>query len=179
MTGNMTTIARPYAIAAFEYAKEHTAIPAWETLLDEAALITEDAELQQLLTMPSVTSKQISELYCDILASKLNPEMKNFIHLLAEYHRLAALPEVANLFKSYRQETDKTLTVQVTSSTSLDSDYQQKLAQALTKRLQRQVSLECNVDANLIGGAVITAGDTVIDGSVRGKLNRLLIDFIS
>lgn len=179
MTGNTITIARPYAIAAFEYAKEHNAIPAWEIMLDTAAIMTDDANLQQLLTTPNVTSKQISEVYCDILAKMLNPEMKNFIHLLAEYHRLAVLPEIAKLFKSYRQAAEKTVTVQVTSSTSLDADYKQKLAQALTKRLQRKVALECNVDPNLIGGAVITAGDTVIDGSVRGKLNRLLVEFIS
>lgn len=178
MTGKLTTIARPYAIAAFEYATAHNAIPAWETALDAAAQLSQDAAVQQLLSKPNITLKQITDFYGEVLAKVLNTEITNFIHLLAEYDRLAALPEIAALFKAYRAAQEKKLTVHVTSATPLDEKYRQKLVDALTKRLQRQVSLECDVDAGLLAGAVITAGDTVIDGSVRGKLNRM-VEFIS
>jgi F-type H+-transporting ATPase subunit delta len=178
MTGKMTTIARPYAIAAFEYAIAGNAVSAWEAFLAAAAEITQQDSVQQLLTNPRVTQKEITDLYCDVLAKVLNTEMQNFIHLLTEYHRLPALPEIANLFKSYRAAQEKKLTVQVVSALSLDKAYQQTLTDVLSKRLQRQVSLECSVDANLLGGAVVTAGDTVIDGSVRSKLNRM-VEFIS
>ncbi len=175
---NMTTVARPYAIAAFEFAVDKNTLSAWETMLDAASLLTQDSSMQQLLTSPNVTSQQLATLYCDILANRLNSEMTNFIQLLAEYNRLSFLPDIAELFKSYRAEQEKKLCVQVTSAVLLNDSYQQKLIETLTKRLHRQVELECEVDPHLLGGAIITAGDTVIDGSVRGKLDRM-VKFIS
>ncbi len=174
----MTTIARPYAVAAFEFALDKNALPAWETMLDAASLVTQDASLQQLLTSPAVTSRQLASLYCDVLQKWLNTEMTHFIQLLAEYKRLSVLPDIAQLFKSFRAEQEKKLNVQVTSAVQLSDGYQKKLIDALTQRLHRQVMLECEVDPRLLGGAVITAGDIVIDGSVRGKLDRM-IKFIS
>lgn len=174
----MTTIARPYAIAAFEFALDKNAFAAWETMLDAAALLTQDQAVQQLLSSPNITSQQLESLYGDVLAKLLNTEMTNFIRLLAQNDRLSALPAIADLFKSYRAEQEKKLNVQVISAAKLDNQYQQKLVEALTKRLQRQVNLECEIDPTLLGGAVIVAGDTVIDGSVRGKLDRM-VKFIS
>jgi F-type H+-transporting ATPase subunit delta len=178
MTGKMTTIARPYAIAAFEYASAHDAQSAWQAALDAAAHVTQTDSIQQLLTNPSVTKKQITACYLDVLAPLLNAEMINFIQLLAEYNRLSLLPDIANLFQLYCAAEEKKLTVHVVSAVDLDNGYKQTLIDALSKRLQRQVSLECSIDTKLLGGAVITAGDTVIDGSVRGKLNRM-VEFIS
>ncbi len=177
-TGKMTTIARPYAIAAFEYASAHNAIPEWEAALNAGAVLSDDVSVQRLLTNPKVSLTQIGELYSDVLGKMLNTEITNFFHLLTQNHRLSALPEIAELFKAYRAAQEKTLNVTVTSAVALDNSYKHKLIEALTKRLQRKVTLECSLDANLLGGAVITAGDTVFDGSVRGKLNRL-IEFIS
>lgn len=174
MTGKMTTIARPYAHAAFEYALAKKTLPAWEAMLSSAALVTENPQVQRLLSNPSISIGQITSFYCDVLASMLDEEQKNFLHLLADNGRLAALPDIAALFKTYRAEQEKTLTVQVTSAVDLDQSYKQKLADALTRRLQRKVTLQCDIDADLLGGAIVTAGDTVIDGSVRGKLNRLV-----
>jgi F-type H+-transporting ATPase subunit delta len=177
-TGKMTTIARPYALAAFEYASAHNAIPEWEAALSAGAVLSDDESVQQLLMNPKVTLKQIGDLYTDVLGKMLNAEVTNFFHLLTQNHRLSALPEIAELFKAYRAAQEKTLNVTVTSAVVLDDSYKQKLSEALTKRLKRQVLLKCNLDAKLLGGAVISAGDMVIDGSVRGKLNRM-IEFIS
>jgi F-type H+-transporting ATPase subunit delta len=174
----MTTIARPYALAAFEYALDQDALSAWEAMLDAASLLTEDQSVQHLLTSPNITSEQIANLYCDVLAKLLNKEMTNFIQLLAEYDRLSILPDIAELFKAYSREQEKKLNVQVTSAVKLSEVYQEKLIAILTKRLRRQVMLECEVDPKLLGGAIVTAGDTVIDGSVRGKLDRM-VKFIS
>lgn len=174
MTGKMTTIARPYANAVFEYALANNALPAWEAMLNAATCVTENSAAQQLLNNPALTSQQLADLYCDVLTALLNQEMKNFLLLLAENHRLAALPDIAALFKQLRAEQEKAVVVQVTSAVQLDAQYQQTLAAALSRRLQRHVSLHCDTDADLLGGAVITAGDLVIDGSVRGKLNRLV-----
>ena len=173
MTGKLTTIARPYAAAAFEYALAKNALPAWENFLQSAALLVQDPSMTQLLESPKVTTTQRSELFCDVLASLLDTEKKNFIHLLAENKRLPLLPAIAELFANYRAAQEKSIAVHVVSAFALDESYQQKFVKALTERLQRHVSLDCKVDAALLGGAIIRAGDTVIDGSVRGKLNRL------
>lgn len=178
MTGKLTTLARPYAVAAFEYAVAHNVVSSWEAMLDAAAEVTRNAAVSRLLTNPALTTQQQADLYCSVLAKMLDAEQTNFIKLLAQNHRLTILPDAAALFKSYRAELDKTLTVDVTSAVALDDRYQQKLVQALTKRYQRQVKLECHVDAAILGGAIIRAGDNVIDGSIRGKLNRL-VEFIS
>lgn len=174
----MITIARPYAIAAFEFALEKNALSAWETMLNAASLLTQDSSVQKLLTSPRVTSQQLASLYCDVLQKELTTEMTHFIRLLAEYNRLSVLPDIAELFKAFCAEQEKKLNVQVTSAVQLSQGYQEKLIDALTKRLHRQVLLACEVDPQLLGGAIITAGDIVIDGSVRGKLDRM-VKFIS
>lgn len=173
MTGK-TNIARPYAIAAFEYAVAKQAIAAWEKMLQAGALLASNATMKQLLDNPQLSSQQITALFCDILASQLNAEQTNFIKLLGEHQRFDVLPEIATLFEAYRAEREKQVTVQLTSATVLDALYLKKISEKLTKRLQREVMLQCEVDPNLIAGVMIRAGDTVIDGSVRGKLTRLL-----
>jgi F-type H+-transporting ATPase subunit delta len=168
-----TTIARPYAAAAFEYALAKHDLPAWETMLQAAAFITKDEALARLLSSPHVTSQQLADVYYEMLAANLDPEKTNFIRLLAENSRLTSLPAIYELFQAARAAQEKTLSVQVVSAVKLTDAYKEKLKQALTKRLQRQVQLDCEIDTSLLGGAVVRAGDTVIDGSIRGKLMRL------
>ncbi len=174
-TGKMTVIARPYAIAAFEYALKngHEDLLAWESLLEIAALIAEDTAMQRLFSNPQITSNQLGDLFISILHDRLDEGKENFIRLLAENQRLSVVPEIASLFKLYRQSREKIVTVDVTSAVPLSESYQQHLITVLTKRLQQTISLSCTVDPSLMGGAVIRAGDRVIDGSIRNKLNRL------
>lgn len=173
MTEKLTTIARPYALAAFEFALATSELSAWENMLKLAAVVVQDASMEQLLSRPGVTQKQVAEIFCDILAKEMNDERSNFIRLLAEYNRLTTLPEIAALFAHYRAEHEKAVTVQVTSAIKLDDAYREKLIQALTKRLKRKISLECSIDETLLGGVLVRAGDWVLDGSIRGKLNRM------
>ncbi|MES2217602.1 MAG: F0F1 ATP synthase subunit delta [Pseudomonadota bacterium] len=172
-SGKMTTIARPYAAASFEYAIAHQALPAWETFLQSAASITNDAAIKKLFASPNLQKQDLAELYCNLLQPQLDNEKKNFLRLLAENLRLEALPEIAKLFAEARAAAEKKITVTVTSAAPLDEKYQQTLIAALTKRLQREVELENEVDETLLGGVVVRAGDIVIDGSIRGKLLRL------
>lgn len=173
ITGELTTIARPYASAAFEFALANNALPAWEAMLLSAATMAEQNNIKQLLSNPDMSSRQLYELFSSVLTQVLDTEQANFIKLLAENKRLPVLSAIAALFISYRADYEKTMTVQVTSAVELNDSYQQKLINKLTNRLKRRVSLQCDIDPSLLGGAVIRAGDMVIDGSVRGKLNRL------
>lgn len=176
-SGKFTTIARPYMSAAFEFAEQKKDLAAWQKMLEQAAQVTLNSDVEKLLASPDISSVKICDLYFDILAKYLDEPKKNFLRLLAENHRLEALPDIAELFKQARDESEKEITVQVTSSTRLPDAYQQKLINALTKRLHRKVELECEIDPSILGGAIVRAGDLVIDGSVRGKLTRLLDSF--
>lgn len=173
MTGSMTTIARPYATAAFEYALQKNALQTWDEMLSSAGLVAKDKAVVALLSNPTVSKQKMADFFCDILSTLLNTEKQNFIRLLSENNRLSVLPDIAKLFATYRAEQEKRLTVQVTSAIALDEAYQQILAATLTERLQLQVSLQCAIDPTLLGGIIVKAGDKVMDGSVRGKLNRL------
>ena len=173
----MTTIARPYALAAFQHALVKEDLPAWESMLKSAAALTQDNVVSRLLSSPSVSAEKLSDLFCEVLAPGLSKEKTNFIRLLAENKRLLALPYIMKTFETLKAQYEKTVDVVVTSAVPLDESYKEKLKQALSKRLHRQVSMQCNVDSDLLGGVVVRAGDVVLDGSVRGKLNRM-IDFI-
>jgi F-type H+-transporting ATPase subunit delta len=177
MTGNFTSIARPYAMAAFEYALAKNALPAWEELLQTAAVVAEDPLIALFMTSPEVSNAQLANLFCDVLNSELDTEKKNFLCLLAEHKRFAVLPAIAEQFKAHRAAHEKKVTVEVSSAVTLDAEQQQRLVQALTKRLHLQVTLSCTLDPSLLGGVIVRIGDKVIDGSVRGKLHRL-IEFI-
>ena len=142
--------------------------------LNTAASVAKSPSLAVILESPKVTTKQRSDLFCEILDSMLDADKKNFISLLAENKRLPVLPDIADLFSQYRAAHEKNISVQITSAVPLDEQYQQKLSAALAERLQKQVTLQCEVDPTILGGAIIRAGDNVIDGSIRGKLNRLV-----
>jgi F-type H+-transporting ATPase subunit delta len=174
ITGELTTIARPYAQAAFEYALEKNELASWEGMLRSAAEMVQQKNIANMLNSPQLTTKQLADLFCDVLEKLLNKEKRNFIHTLAEYKRLPVLPDIVELFASYRADREKTIEVEIRSAFPLEEFYKDKFINSLTKRLQRKVSLQCDVDPTLIGGAIVRAGDMVIDGSVRGKLNRLL-----
>jgi len=174
MMGRMTTLARPYALAAFECAQDKNVLASWDHMLVTAAEVAQNPAVVRFLAQPEITAKQASKLFCEVLVTVLDKEKKNFIDLLAENKRLSLLPDIAQLFASYRAALDKTINVQVSSAVALDEPMKNKISAALTKRLKKQVSLECVIDPSLIGGVMVRAGDIVMDGSVQGRLKRLL-----
>lgn len=171
---NLSSIARPYALAAFEYASNHHTLPAWKAFLATASYIARDPMVMKIANNPQISSEQLFNLFHEILATQLDSERKNFLLLLAQNKRLLALPEIAELFNAYYAALEKVSTVRVITAIDLEEDFRQKLVRALTKRVEREVTLQCDVDPAIIGGAIIHIGDRVIDGSIRGKLTRLL-----
>jgi len=168
----LTTVARPYAKAAFDYAVEANAVDNWLEMLVFAAEVSNNETMTTYLS-GGVSVDQAQELFLNVCGDQLNSNGQNFIKVLAENERLLVLPQVVTLFSEFKAEYDKEITVDVTSAIELSADQQTTLGAALEKRLARKVKLNCVVDVNVVSGLVIKAGDMVIDGSVRGKLNRL------
>jgi len=168
----LTTVARPYAKAAFEFAVEANTIEHWLSMLVFAAEVSENETVTNYLT-GGVSADQATDLFLKICEDQLDSNGQNFIKVMAENERLLVLPQVLTQFSELKAEYEKEITVDVTSAVELVADQVTTLSAALEKRLARKVKLNCVVDANVVSGLIIKAGDMVIDGSVRGKLNRL------
>jgi len=167
------TIARPYAKAAFEYARDAKAFADWSQGLRTAAEIVSDSRLAALTKSPQWSQADLVSIIADVAGAKLNPAMQNFVRVLAENHRLLLLPEISAHFEELRSAVENTVDVEVISAIALNSAQADKLAQALSARLKRTVRMQNAVDATLLGGAIVRAGDLVIDGSLKGRLQRL------
>ena len=167
------TIARPYAKAAFEYAQAANALAEWSQGLKVAAEIVTDARVEALLNNPRWTPASLAEFIGGIAGARLDPAMRKFVAVLSENRRLPLLPEIEAHYEVLRAQIENTVDVEVISAVPLDAAQADKLRQALDKRLKRRVRMQNRVDAALLGGAVIRAGDLVIDGSLKGRLERL------
>ena len=165
------TLARPYARAAFDIAKEQGRLPAWTQLLGFSAAAVADPAMAPVLGNPRVTAEQFVELLLPL--GDVDPVYRQFLAVLADNHRLVLLPEIAALYEQLRADAERIVKATVTSAQPLDAVEVEALRISLRKRLGRDVELATAVDAELIGGAVIDAGDIVIDGSIRTKLARL------
>lgn len=170
------TIARPYAKAAFEYARGKGAFAAWSAGLGTAAAIAADARVARLVKNPTFTPAALSGLFADIAGERLDGTLRNFISVLAENRRLLLLPEIAAQFEVLRAAVENTVDAEVVSAVALDAAQSARFVEALGKRLKRQVRLHNTVDSSLLGGAIVRAGDLVIDGSLKSRLARLATD---
>ncbi len=166
-----STVARPYAQSAFEWALAQNQLVEWAQFLEKAGLVTSDKLMQQVLHNPLVPAEQTIAVYQDL--TQASPEQVNFLKLLQQYKRLEVMTQIKQLFAEQLAEYNKTITVDVMSFMPMTDAQKQHLKERLSIKLKRDVALECAVDDALIGGAVIQAGDYVIDGSIRGKLNRM------
>src|SRR5580698_1390143 len=161
------TIARPYAKAAFEYAREAGRFAEWSQGLKTAAQIVEDPRLAVLTKSPQWSQADLVSIIADVGGAALDPSMQNFVRVLAENHRLLLLPEISAHYEKFRSDVENTVDVDVISAIALSSAQQDKLAAALSKRLNRKVRMQNSIDPTLLGGAVVRAGDLVIDGSLK------------
>lgn len=169
----MMTIARPYAKAVFDSALAKNTLPAWSKSLKQLGVIAGNSEMKRLLQNPLVTKKTLVDLFIDLAGPELSQDAKNLIDLLAERKRLNLLPEISKVFEKCLADHERMIEVKVVSAYPIDETRMRKLQGALQTYLKRQVTLQQSLDSALVGGAIIYAGDLVIDGSLRGKLNRL------
>jgi F-type H+-transporting ATPase subunit delta len=174
------TIARPYAQAAFELAHESGELAAWADGLAVAGELLADGEVARFLSSPALNNDTRLEFLTGLFA-KANAKVlagkdkkgTNFLKLLLEYRRVSVLPEIAGHFEALKAKVENTVDVTVTSATKLSAAQEKEISTALCERLGRDINLETEIDESLIGGAVIRAGDVVIDGSLRARLESL------
>ena len=171
----LATMARPYARAAFEAAREDgdDGLDRWSGMLALLGGAVEAPELKRQLASPSLTAAGKAQLLIDLLGDDLSEKGRNLVHLLAENKRLELAADIAEQYEELKDEFLKTLEVEVVSAKRLTKKDLDTLREKLAARFDKQVELTSRVDKTLLGGALIRAGDTVIDGSIRGRLDRL------
>ena len=170
----IATLARPYANAAFALAKQRDELPKWSRMLGLLSVATSTDEVQALINTPALSSEVKAYQLVNVAGEELNLGSRRFVQVLAENGRLDLLGEIASQFEALKANAERTLDVEIAAAVELSASQQAAFARALRQRFDQEVQVEVVVDAELIGGAVVRAGDTVIDGSVRGRLARLV-----
>ncbi len=170
----LNTVARPYTKAAFEYAVDKGNLDQWSDMLTTATAVAQHETMKLVLGNPGLTSEQKAEAMITVCEEQMaDPSTKNFISLLAENQRLALLPEISAQFEQLKANQQHSVEVSVTTAFDLGEQQQQKLTQALSSKLGREVSLTTDVDKSIIGGVIVRTDDMVIDGSIRARLAKL------
>ncbi len=172
--------ARPYARAAFEEAQATKALPLWSELLQASAAVAADPAMQRVLGPwnPALRGDQKADLVAGMCrdvrgGAEVSEVFSTFLKMLAEFHRLHQLPGIAVLFERLRAEAESILHAQLISASAVTDAQRKRVAKALKAKFQRDIQLDCKTDESLIAGAVIRVGDLVIDGSARGRLDKL------
>ena len=173
MAADAITIARPYAEAVFARAEESGKLDQWSEMLEFLGMVVVDPAIAPVVGNPLIDGEALTDLLLDIGGERLDNEGSNLVRLLVENNRLAVLPEIGSLFEGLKAEKQRTLNVQVTTAFALEPEQEKTIAAALKAKLGRDVTISSEKDPDLIGGVHIRAGDLVIDGSVRGKLQQL------
>jgi len=168
----LTTVARPYARAAFEFAVENNCIDSWTAMLQFSAEVAANPAMDELLSSGK-TASELVNLFLNVCEGQLDESGLNFIKVMAENGRLSVLSSVALLFSELVTAHNMEADVDVVSAYALSTKQKNELSKSLEKRLARKVNLNCSIDKALITGMVITAGDLVIDSTAIGQLNRL------
>ncbi|MGP1959537.1 MAG: F0F1 ATP synthase subunit delta [Arsenophonus sp. NC-TX2-MAG3] len=169
----ITTVARPYAKAAFNFAVEKQLVDKWQNMLSFIDEITRNQQIGELLSS-LIAPETLAKIFITICGDEIDEHARNLIRIMAENERLSALPEVLKQYIQLRAFLELTVDIEVVSATSLNEKQQFKISTAMQKRLSRKVKLNCKIDKSIIAGLIIKAENLVIDGSVRGRIKRLI-----
>ncbi len=167
------TIARPYADAAFEFARDANALPQWGEMLRFLESVAADPRMAEALRSPKLSGDQKSSLLLSVAGDRLGNGMRNFVHILVDADRVTLLPEIRALFEALRDDAEGVAKATIESAMALSPEQTARFTTALEKRFGKRIEATVRVDPALIGGARITVGDTVIDGSVQAKLDAM------
>ncbi|HVP08620.1 MAG TPA: F0F1 ATP synthase subunit delta [Burkholderiales bacterium] len=168
-----STIARPYAEAAFKLADAQGKLAEWSATLANLAAVAADARVRAAIGDPNLPAAKVAGLFIAILAGKLSGEAENFVRVLAENGRLDVLDEVRSQYEALKNEREGVMEAEVYSAFEMDAAQTADLVARLEKKTGRKVRAKVSVDKSLIGGVMIVLGDKVIDGSARAQLGAL------
>jgi F-type H+-transporting ATPase subunit delta len=171
------TIARPYARAAFEQAREERKLKEWSAMLELLAAVASDSLMKSVIKNPKVSPEQLYAVVTDVCGKVLSESGRNFAKVLVNAGRLDVAPEIREQFEQKRARAEGVSEVRVITAYELDAAQQQRIAEAMKKRLGRDIEMSAEVDKSIIGGVIIRAGDSVIDASLRGRLRQLANEF--
>ena len=169
----LSTLARPYAEAVFKRAKETESSQEWSDTLVFLSAILQDESLAAIVNNPRVEQDKLTQLLQNICQDQMTGEATNFLKLLIEDGRLSLAPQIAELFENYKAEDEGYVDVDVITAFALTKAEEKSFATSLKKKLNKKVNISSSVDKSLIGGFLVKAGDTVIDGSISGQLQQL------
>jgi len=167
------TLARPYAQAAYEQARDEGTLGSWSEALQFLAAVVADADMHRLINDPRVGRQRLVAALLDIGGERYSATFRNFIKVLDAAHRLGIVAEIAELFERQRAEAENFATAEISTAYPLTAEQEQGIATAVARRIGREVRVRQRIDQTLIGGAVVRVGDTVFDLSVRGCLGQL------
>jgi F-type H+-transporting ATPase subunit delta len=170
---SLTTLARPYAKAAFELALADQNLSGWDEQLTLASELASAESMANLLDNPLVQSGQVVKIMAESAGDAFTDRFRSFLSVLGANERLTLLPQITLLYRQLREKEEKRLSVRVVSAIPLDEDQAGRMRAALARRFDCEIELKNDIDAGVIGGAVVYAGDQVIDGSLRGRLQKL------
>lgn len=168
-----TTLARPYARAAFGLAEQAGTVDGWSANLATASVAVDSDAMRRVIGHPRLDDARLLGLFSELLGDAMDTAFRGFLKVLMHYRRLELLPEIAAQFETLKRARDRTLMVRVTSAVEMAPEQLTRLAERLRERFGSDIEMQTEVDADLIGGLVVRAGDKVIDASVRGRLEQL------
>jgi F-type H+-transporting ATPase subunit delta len=166
-----STVARPYAEAAFRLAEGSGALAKWSEMLAALATVSQDSRIRAAVSDPNLPDAKVAGLFISVLS--LSGEAENFVRVLAQNGRLGLLPEIRVQFDALRNEREGVIEAEVISAFELSKPQLADLVQRLEKKTGKKVKATVQVDKELIGGVKVVLGDKVIDGSARAQLGAL------
>jgi F-type H+-transporting ATPase subunit delta len=175
----ISTLARPYAKAVFELARDANKLADWSAMLAGLAQAVRDPKVAAAIGHPSIGRGQMAELLIQTFGDKFSKQSQNLLRLLGEYSRLKLAPVIAEQFEALRAEHEQRVEVEIVSAAPVDPAQQQTLTAAIRKRLARDVHIEWKTDEKLVAGALVRAGDLVIDGTLAGELEQLRMALVT
>lgn len=175
----ISTIARPYAVAAFKLAKEKKALAKWSAMLALASAVSRDEQLNTYIHDPKIDGQVLQDVFLKICGNKLDAAGQNLIKVLVEYKRLSILPAISDAFEALKAAEEGTLDAQIVAAVKPAATVTKDIVKKLEVKFGKKVSAEVVVDPEIIGGMKIIVGDTVIDASVKGQLQNLAYSLIA